>query len=599
MDRRLHEIVLRGDTHNFLKLIQEQEFITIKQTIQGSENSILHLAARFGHVELAAEIVRLRPEMVGAENEKMETPLHEASREGWMEIVRLLVGTDPWLVYKVNRGGESALMAACERGKVDVVKFMLMSYSWMLMMEVDAPSTSLHVAVSAGHTEVVKEVLKTRPDFAWKKDRNGCTPVHISCSKGNLDITREFLRLDTDLSSLQDNDGRTPLHWAAMKGKVNIIDEILSVNLEPAEMITQHGETLLHLAVKNNQYEAVRYIVDTIDTSRLVNLPDHDGNTVLHLATAGKLTAMVTYLLDLGVDVNALNRKGYTALDVIETGAGSSGQLVIVPALIEAGAKRCDELPPGSLLEIQRINGSRSRSRSRSDFIGSPIPRPKRAAETPTQNRHRRNRRRREKQIEIQIEGLRNARNTITIVAVLIATVTFAGGINPPGGFNQMTGKSIMGRETSFKVFTVCNIVALFLSLGIVIFLLSIIPFQRKPMMKLLSIAHKVMWVSTSFMAAAYIAATWTILPSGKGSVWVLVAVVSIGGGCTVAIFVGLGVLLGRHLLRKWEWRRKNSKHDSPKSSISRVEEMQVMRKGDYSSNSDIDSSDQGYHPLF
>ncbi|GLT48210.1 hypothetical protein SLA2020_218490 [Shorea laevis] len=197
------------------------------------------------------------------------------------------------------------------------------------------------------------------------------------------------------------------------------------------------------------------------------------------------------------------------------------------------------------------------------------------------------------------MEGLQNARNTIIVVAVLIATVAFAAGINPPGGFDQISGKSIMGRETSFKVFTVCNIVALFLSLGIVIFL-SIIPFRRKPMMKLLSVTHKAMWVSNSFLAAAYLAATWTIVPSGRGSVWMLVAVLSIGGGCTVSIFMGLGVLLASHLLRKWEWRKRITKNGSPRSNISRVDEMQVMRKGtqDSTSNSDIDSSDQGYHPF-
>ncbi|GLT85434.1 hypothetical protein SLE2022_036240 [Rubroshorea leprosula] len=593
MDRWLQETILRGDSQSFHRLVQENERI-ITQTVAGSQNTVLHLAARFGRVELAAEIVKLLPEMVAAENEKMETPLHEACREGHMEIVRVLVGTNPWTVNKVNREGESGLFVACERGRVDVVKHLLLNYPQMLMLEMDALTTSLHVAASAGHTEVAKEVLKVRPDFAWKKDqRHGFTPLHISCMKGHLDITRELLRLDNDLSSLQDNDGRTPLHWAAIKGRVNILDEILSENLEPAEMITEHGETVLHLAVKNNHYDAVRYLADNINTSKLVNLPDHDGNTVLHLATAGKLNTMVGYLLKLGVDVNALNRKGYTALDVVETSGGSSGSLMIFPALREAGAKRCDELLPGATPDIQQIQDN-------SPKINSPISWPKRSVETPTQNHRRRHRRRREKQLEIQNEGLRNARNTITVVAVLIATVTFAAGINPPGGFNQTTGKSIMGRETSFKVFTVCNIVALFLSLGIVIFLLSIIPFRRKPMMILLSVTHKVMWVSTSFMAAAYIAATWTILPGGWGSVWVLVAVVSIGGGCTLAIFVGLGVILARHLLRKWEWRKKNAKDVSPRSNISRVEEMRVMRKGtqESTSNSDLDSSDQGYHPF-
>lgn len=140
--------------------------------------------------------------------------------------------------------------------------------------------------------DVAKEILKARQEFSWKKDKHGCTPLHLSCSKGHLEITRELLRLDADLSSLQDNEGRTPLHWAAVKGRVNIIDEILSISIESAEMITKHGETVLHLAVKNNQYEAVRYLVENLNITKLVNLPDNDGNTVLHIATAGKLTTV-------------------------------------------------------------------------------------------------------------------------------------------------------------------------------------------------------------------------------------------------------------------------------------------------------------------
>ena len=119
-----------------------------------------------------------------------------------------------------------------------------------------------------------------------------CTPLHLACSKGHLEITRELLRLDPDLTSLQDNDGRTPLHWAAMKGRVNIIDEILSVSLQSAEMRTEHGETVLHLGVKNNQYEAVKYLTETLNISQLLNTPDSDGNTIFHLATAEKLTTL-------------------------------------------------------------------------------------------------------------------------------------------------------------------------------------------------------------------------------------------------------------------------------------------------------------------
>lgn len=138
----------------------------------------------------------------------------------------------------------------------------------------------------------MKAILKIRPDFAWKKDVNGCTPLHLACSKGHLETTRELLRFDTDLPCLQDNDGRTPLHWAAIKGRVSIIDEILSVSLESAEMITKNRETVLHLSVKNNQFDAVKYLMETLNITKLINRPDSDGNTALHLATAGKLSTV-------------------------------------------------------------------------------------------------------------------------------------------------------------------------------------------------------------------------------------------------------------------------------------------------------------------
>ncbi|KAK1550572.1 hypothetical protein Q3G72_021245 [Acer saccharum] len=609
MDRRVFETILRGDVLSFLALVREDGGIS-NQTVPGSSNTILHLTARFGHVGLAAEILKLWPEMVAAENEKMETPLHEACREGRLEIVKLLVETDPWVVYKVNRDSESVLFVTCERGKLDVVK-QLLNYPWLLMLEMDGVTTSLHVAALAGHTEIVKELvparrkfawkkdldeivkelIAARQEFAWKKDLDGYTPLHLSCSKGHFEITRELLKLDPDLSCLQDKEGRTPLHLAAIKGRINIIDEMLSLSLEPAEMVTKHGETILHLGVKNNQYDLVRYLTERLDITRLVNKTDNDGNTILHLATSGKLTTMVTYLLKLGVNVNAINSKGHTALDVVETDASNSGALVILPALQDAGAKRCDQLPPFSQ-ELLPIHD---------DNTCIPSSWPKRAPESPYQHHRKRQRLRREKQIDLQTEGLRNARKTIIVVAVLIATVTFAAGINPPGGFSQDNGKSLVGKETSFKVFMVCNIVALFLSLGIVIFLVSIIPFRRKTMMKLLRVTHKVMWLSISFLTAAYIAAIWTIMPRGRGMVWVLAAVVAVGGGCTLAIFIGLGMLLARHWLRKLEWRRKKGKNESPNSSISRVEEMQMAKRGSHesTSNSDLDSSDQGGYHLY
>ena len=104
----------------------------------------------------------------------------------------------------------------------------------------------------------------------------------------------------------------------------------------------------------------------------------------------------------------------------------------------------------------------------------------------------------------------------------------------------------MVGRTTAFKVFVISNNITLFTSLSIVNFLVSIIPFQRKPLMRLLVIAHKVMWLAVSFMTTAFIAATWIIMPHGQGNGWTLEASATIAAGCVGVAFICLGIMLVR-----------------------------------------------------
>ncbi|KAM8923905.1 ankyrin repeat domain-containing protein 22 [Pelodytes ibericus] len=137
----------------------------------------------------------------------------------------------------------------------------------------------------------------------------GDTPVICACRKGHIRVASYLLSMEADVN-LQNDKERTCLHYAVRR-KFTFLDYLLIVLLMPVMLIgylimiskTKQNERLIRLLLQ--------YGVD-------VNAPDYKGNTALHYACKMKSQTTVPLLLEANADPNLKNKDGESPLDIAE-----------------------------------------------------------------------------------------------------------------------------------------------------------------------------------------------------------------------------------------------------------------------------------------
>ena len=308
------------------------------------------------------------------ENEHRQTALMWAAAQGHSEVVRLLLafGANPharssvWAQlentagntngsgnFEMAHGGSSALLFTARNGDVETASVLLDSGADV--NDASAAGTSaLVVAVHSGHAELASYLLQRGADP--NAAGGGYTALHAAILRSDTALTVTLLdhgatpdapiargtpgrRFSADYSIRHQAVGAGALWLAAKYGELEIVRVLAKRGASP-QVVPYSGESSLQAAMgsprisqedRRNRVGAPlpdqdREEADALEMARLLldlgvdmNAADDQGNTALHDAVRRGFKTLVVYLAEQGAELDATNQRGQTPLALAES----------------------------------------------------------------------------------------------------------------------------------------------------------------------------------------------------------------------------------------------------------------------------------------
>ncbi|KAJ4731152.1 Ankyrin repeat-containing protein [Rhynchospora pubera] len=534
MDRQFLEACSSGDVDRCKLLVREKANVLFSVTPHG--NNCLHIAAMLGYEEFAKAAWSASPSLFSGTNKDGETPLiaafmaanatlasdmltaasellgpdieggkplnkmllkvdergdnalHHALRNGFEDLAIRLLNIEPGLSEQINKIAESPMHMAARKGYFKVVE--------RLLEIPDSPDSgpgkysALHAAVSAGHTDIIKILLNGRPKLAYHIDEVGYTPLTCAVCSNSLEIVKILLGHDPNMAYVKSGDtGETPFLTAALYGSVPVAKEILRTCPDSAYIANNDWENALHTAISNEKPQFVDFILSTPRLHRLINQQNALGNLPLHYAATKCNSEILRSLLNhKRQDCTASNAENTNAVDAV--------------------------MAEEDLMKTLKWNESFT-------LVSSVIPSLWRNAATDEAKYCIK-----EKSIE-EVKSLaeRYISNT-SLVAALLATITFAAAFTLPGGFSSDpsdAGIPIFAREAVFQAFLISDTIAMCSSLAVTFLCILATWEDLDYLLHYRKITKALMWSAYATTTVAFGTGLFTVM--APKSLWLAVLV--------------------------------------------------------------------------
>ncbi|XP_017245614.2 protein ACCELERATED CELL DEATH 6 [Daucus carota subsp. sativus] len=490
-----------------------------KKNIRG--DTALHVAAAAGHLAVVKILLKLyidqvkknsfldvdiesnNERLVAKLNERVQvndcgnTPLHEALMNNHGTVAMYLITTKIEDAFFVNKLGESPLYLAVEANNIDYVKNILIASSFHahrhnLYEEVTKGKSLVHAAITSRNIALLKELTKMKTEVLSITDENEQTPLHCAASTNfaeGVDFILEKYKMDI---FEKDSDGFLPIHYASKYGHIGILIKLLQYKLDAREFVNQDGQNILHVAAMYGKHDVVRYILKTPGLELLYNEIDKDGNTPLHLAAKKWHPNVVSCLTwDKRVHLKLLNNEGLTAMDTFEEnmkGTVSYRQRLTYITLKSAGVGRA---------ELQK----KLKLKRQESAVTEPY----------------------------NMEDWKDRVNTLMLVSILIATVTFAAGFTMPGGYKDSEpdhGMATLLNKLAFQAFVICDAIGMYSAILVTVTLIWAQLGDPTLTINPLGLALPLLGISLTMMSLAFMTAVYVVI---SRLVWLSYVVLILG----------------------------------------------------------------------
>jgi len=314
--------------------------------------TVLMTAARVGNIDVVRQLLTAGADPDASESFRGQTALMWAVAENHTAVARLILETAGGATTR-SSNGFSPLLFAAQQGNVDIARTLLAAGADVNEFAPDGiggdtntqeifregtEASALMVAIDSGHTEMALFLIERGANV--NHSGAGRTPLHSAVQQQLSEVVQVLLsngaapnmRLEKRMPLLsrsitQDNGltptkiGATPFLLAASYGDVEMMRMLIDAGSDPL-LMTEDNTTALMLAAGADYVEGQDKYGQRSYPAFLSIIQDR----------AFKATK---FCVDLGLDVNAENDSGQTAL----FGAVYMGGTVIAPYLVEQGAE--------------------------------------------------------------------------------------------------------------------------------------------------------------------------------------------------------------------------------------------------------------------